>query len=308
MIQAGIDEAALGPMLGPYTAALCSFELKEPANLYDLLSALIKKEPWKDGLAVGDSKKIFSQVKGLEQLEKTLLPFISFNQALPENLLELWQRLGIPPALWEQEPAFYKQAKHLKLPLANEKEDLLEIKKKLKDLMESKDIKLNHLTAKIIPVPQFNETLQRIKNKAIFCQGIIGPLIEQAMNTSGDVDLRVDRQGGRRFYGEWLLQIFGGIPLRAAKELPQESVYVWGDKRISFSVGADSQYFETALASMTAKFMRETAMMLFNNHWKKAFPELKETAGYVQDGRRFIGDLKNLGVEDSQLKLLIREK
>ena len=42
-----------------------------------------------------------------------------------------------------------------------------------------------------------------------------------------------------------------------------------------------------ALASMTAKLVRELAMHRFNRHWCGRVPELKPTAGYRQDASRW---------------------
>ena len=60
---------------------------------------------------------------------------------------------------------------------------------------------------------------------------------------------------------------------------------------------------------MTAKYVRELHMVLFNRWWRQHDPELKRTAGYVQDARRFLADTKSLrrqlGIED---RLLIRRR
>jgi hypothetical protein len=49
-----------------------------------------------------------------------------------------------------------------------------------------------------------------------------------------------------------------------------------------------------ALASMTAKYVRELLMMRLNRYFRSHMPELKPTAGYVEDGRRYIGDIEPL--------------
>ena len=59
-----------------------------------------------------------------------------------------------------------------------------------------------------------------------------------------------------------------------------------------------------ALASMTAKYLRELAMRAFNDYWCRRFP-IAPTAGYSQDARRFkkqIAPLQTaLGIDDRQL-------
>ena len=61
----------------------------------------------------------------------------------------------------------------------------------------------------------------------------------------------------------------------------------------------------TALASMTAKYLRELAMRPFNAFWRRHIPGLKPTAGYPADARRFLDDIRlmqrRLGIEDRDL-------
>jgi len=47
-----------------------------------------------------------------------------------------------------------------------------------------------------------------------------------------------------------------------------------------------------ALASMVAKFTRELHMMRFNRYFASLVPDIKPTAGYVQDGRRFLKEIE----------------
>jgi hypothetical protein len=62
-----------------------------------------------------------------------------------------------------------------------------------------------------------------------------------------------------------------------------------------------------ALGSMLSKYLRELHMILFNRYWCERRPDLKPTAGYSVDARRFLEDIaplrRELGIED---QLLIR--
>jgi hypothetical protein len=55
---------------------------------------------------------------------------------------------------------------------------------------------------------------------------------------------------------------------------------------LRFRMRGESQ-LETALASMTAKYLRELAMQAFNRFWRRHFPDLKPTAGYPTDSHRY---------------------
>ena len=47
------------------------------------------------------------------------------------------------------------------------------------------------------------------------------------------------------------------------------------------------RFLPTALASMTAKYLRELSMRAFNEFWCAHVPDLRPTAGYPSDSRRF---------------------
>ncbi|NUO17517.1 MAG: hypothetical protein HUU03_13880 [Planctomycetaceae bacterium] len=71
-----------------------------------------------------------------------------------------------------------------------------------------------------------------------------------------------------------------------------------GQRRIEAAV-------PVALASMAAKYLRETMMQLFNDWFVARQPGLERTAGYYQDGRRFLQDTADLrcrlGLDDARL-------
>ena len=48
---------------------------------------------------------------------------------------------------------------------------------------------------------------------------------------------------------------------------------------------------------MTAKYLRELAMLAFNGFWKERLPELKPTAGYPDDAKRFQADIQSAFTE-----------
>jgi hypothetical protein len=60
-----------------------------------------------------------------------------------------------------------------------------------------------------------------------------------------------------------------------------------------------------ALASMTAKYLREISLRPFNRFWQEHVPGLKPTAGYPNDARRFKAEIlaaqQRLGIDDRVL-------
>jgi hypothetical protein len=79
--------------------------------------------------------------------------------------------------------------------------------------------------------------------------------------------------------------------------------------RILFCEKAESQCLPVAVASMLSKYIREALMVRFNAFWKQHLPDVTPTAGYYQDGSRFLADIHDkrleLGIPDD---LLIRAR
>ena len=304
MIRAGIDEAGLGPVLGPYCAGLTRFSLKDEGPLYDLLSEAVGSAPESGKTAVGDSKKLYTPSRGPAVLEKSVLTFHSLLHGHPAHFGEFLGTLTndtLAGSPWFSKP------ESLSLPLAADPEEIAEGAEKLKRVMENRGIALKSLNLRFITASEFNRGLCRRGNKGTLCQDLLHPLMEKALEED-DLALTVDRQGGRRFYGDWLLSLLPGKPLQAVEERAERSLYRSGSKTIQFMVGADGKALETALASLFAKYARECAMILFNRYWQEKSEGIRETAGYYKDGTRFIGDLEKAGLLPEDRDCLIRRK
>jgi hypothetical protein len=65
------------------------------------------------------------------------------------------------------------------------------------------------------------------------------------------------------------------------------------------------RFLPTALASMTAKYLRELSMRAFNEFWCSRIPNLRPTAGYPKDAHRFRSAIaaaqKELKIDDHAL-------
>jgi len=74
---------------------------------------------------------------------------------------------------------------------------------------------------------------------------------------------------------------------------------------VSFATEADGRFLPVALASMLAKYVRELFMLRLNRFFRERMPQLKPTAGYFGDGRRYLTEIKplmkRLQVTQSQL-------
>jgi hypothetical protein len=60
-----------------------------------------------------------------------------------------------------------------------------------------------------------------------------------------------------------------------------------------------------AIASMLSKYIREALMRRFNAFWQRHVPGVTPTAGYYNDGNRFLQDIdtrrRALGIKDDEL-------
>jgi hypothetical protein len=59
---------------------------------------------------------------------------------------------------------------------------------------------------------------------------------------------------------------------------------------LEFRAEGEKHSFAVALASCLAKYARETVMAAFNDYFCALQPELKPTAGYNNDGRRWLAE------------------
>lgn len=307
MIITGIDEAGLGPILGPYCAAAVRMEYSnETIDPFKSCDTILSKEPYAEKLAVGDSKKIYSSGK-IKELEKTVLSFNKLINPEPRSsetaygFLSSYVEKGLLGTL-----PWINELKELSLPLSTDNDQISKISETLKAALLNAGINLHTINLSVQPALFFNTLLKKYGNKATVCQDILSPLISEAISESDRVI--VDRQGGRRYYGDWLINLYPGSCLVAIQELKDLSRYTVEDCQIDFQVKADSLNFETALASMFAKYSREIYMKAFNSYWVKKAPGIRETAGYYNDGMRFIKDLKELNFYPENDDFLLRKK
>ena len=78
---------------------------------------------------------------------------------------------------------------------------------------------------------------------------------------------------------------------------------------VTFAERGEERAFSVALASCIAKYTREICMEAFNGFFSDLQPDLHPTAGYTQDGRRWVEEAAPaLAQADLQDRTLIRER
>ncbi len=302
LLYAGVDEAGYGPMFGPLCVAQSSFLLEnwEPGNkapdLWRILQSAVSrtKRDAKTRIPVADSKELklarsSKTQHPLVHLERAVLTFLGARDgSFPTTDIQLFESLGVR---FEDRPWYAGEPIELPLGRAH---DLLAIDAShLRTVMHKTGVGLLDLHVRVVDVTEFNEIYHARRSKsAALERGLLDHLqiIHAHQRQQNYTRIVCDRQGGRMRYHSMLLQVFEH--LETQEESPRVSRYTHGDElSILLTPKADGAYFPVAFASMVAKLVRELAMMRFNRYWASRNPELKPTAGYVQDARRWLAEM-----------------
>jgi len=310
LVYAGIDEAGYGPMIGPLCVARATMRVDgwspgEPApDLWDVLRDAVcaKKSESKSRIAIGDSKKLKLANSSVRQhplvhLERAVLAMLGAVGEMPRTDEELFEGLGVR---LEDHPWYAGEPIELPLGLPV---DMLRIDSShLKGVMNKRGVELLSIRVCATGEDRFNEIIRARRTKAAVTESaVLGHLcaLRDGVGSADMIRVVCDRQGGRTHHASMLGRVWEG--LQTEEESARASRYTMGDTLgITFTPKADDAYLPVALASMAAKLVRELAMMRVNRYWAGRMPELKPTAGYVQDARRWLDDLRPVMNEDER--------
>ncbi len=305
LIYAGIDEAGYGPMLGPLCVGMAVFGVEDwapgdPApDLWDRLAPAVARSPAGaragGGVPIADSKrlKLSNQSKTrhpLVHLERGVLGVLAAGRDahhLVATDSELFASLGVP----EPTHAWYASTQTA-LPLGNDAGTVRIDAAQLQGAMRRSGVRLLGMSVRVFDETEYNGMLSRVRSKSRVIEHALGEQLGRVRRHTGSADeLRVvaDRQGARTMYGDLLARCFDRVePLEESQRASRYAVD--GRHRVILHSEAEDAHLPVALASMAAKLTRELFMVRFNRHWSERIPELKPTAGYVQDARRWLRD------------------
>ncbi len=302
-ILAGIDEAGYGPLLGPLVVSAAAMEVPQEllgADLWELLSTATAKEKkhLKGRLLITDSKKAYTPASGIAHLRRTVLASLAAmdkDRPVPQSAAALLERL-CPDALMRF-GGYPWHTNLADLPLGDNPAAVTVAAAALHNAMSRHGIRLHTLAARCLDVTFYNTRVDKVKNKSRVLFGELCGLIYDLVQSGhpGPFQFLVDRQGGRVNYHQELMRMFPDTELAIIRQDEKISSYdlKWNGKqmRIHFALGADARFLPVCLASMVSKYIRETVMDSQNAFFAARCPALKPTAGYWQDGQRFIKDL-----------------
>jgi hypothetical protein len=302
----GIDEAGYGPLLGPLVVSGVALSLPEPllrADLWQVLGKAVAKEKRRlsGRILITDSKKAYSPASGVDTLRRSVLACLAARSEalmIPESSADLLQTVcpNCGPRLadypWYQDLA--------DSPLGGNRDDIHLAAAVLHKTLSEHSVRLATPRSRCLDVGFYNKQVDIVRNKAAVLFTEVCTLIQQSLDElpSGQtLQVVVDRQGGRSGYRPVLQRMFPGMELAILREDDSLSSYELLGRgktlRIHFPVGAEMRCLPVALASMLSKYVREVLNESMNRFFCNECADLRPTAGYWQDGQRFIKDLKS---------------
>jgi hypothetical protein len=316
LLVIGTDEAGYGPNLGPLVVAATVWRVACEAGAAEETFQRIASSAGvrADGAALwGDSKLIYHGGKGFAALEKGALAGIGIvTGSPPADWPALEAAIGTisPPSSAAAASGPTQSDWHLLdsllLPHQSDREACRSAAASAAAALAAERIALVAIGCRAVYPREFNGWLDRGLNKSdILSRTTLDLAAGCARDTEEPALIWCDRHGGRKSYASLVGRHFDAPLVRAIEETPARSAYAVSPRcRIEFSVGGEAR-LPVALASMTAKYVRELAMSAFNRYWSSRVPGLAATAGYPVDARRWRNEaadgIRQAGVAEDDL-------
>jgi ribonuclease HII len=258
--------------------------------LWELLGKAVRRvgDERDSRFVVGDSKMVYAQGGGLDELERST--HTALLRPAAKSCAQLIEMLSPDCHDELRREAWYDGA--TVLPTADPLENILAAMDRLTRSCRQLGICWGPVRSVVICPAAFNAMIDRWDSKGAVLTTALHRLLACVNDLKDEgVAIFIDKHGGRNNYAGLLQPAFPEGLVLALEECSSRSAYevAGGTRVISLTIEprADGSHFCVALASMVSKYLREVLMLEFNRFWQAKVPGLKPTAGYPSDSRRF---------------------
>ncbi len=332
LVRAGFDEAGLGPTLGPLVVAgFVSASAGADAlgwgpcdDLRGPLAELVDAPGCRDGrIEVGDSKQIHAGARKLARIERTALATVAWIHGwVPASVAELLE-LVAPPSFevdGDRRAPWWATLDEA-LPIACDRAELERLGEGLSACARRAKIRPLWYRADVISAARINRELaleaRREGTKNTWATHAVLRMTKLAVDELdqhdvGQLAIWCDKAGGRAAYAEPLRRAYPELAPAGAVDLPlvhgpamvlerlgeasERSHYRMRSPNrrveLGFVMGGDRCDPRISWASILAKYLRELIMRSLNRYFIAKLADLRPTAGYPEDARRFIADVE----------------
>ncbi|MEX2287733.1 MAG: hypothetical protein WD648_11630 [Planctomycetaceae bacterium] len=306
----GMDEAGYGPNLGPLVVTVTAWEVPGDPRRFDFWSAfadVVDQSPPETNarLHVADSKQVYSTARGIGRLEQSVLCAFRLGPTPPGSFRELWHSL-VDQAENDPDHEPWLRDRDLPLPYSEQAPPTALLSRKWQTRCKKHGIRLQAIRSDIVLTERFNQLTAACGSKGMTLSRISLQLLRRVWDPDDPQPTLIiaDKHGGRNRYDGFLDEIVDGKMIFRQREHASQSSYRVGNTEIRFEPRAEA-HFPVAMASMVSKYVRELAMVLFNDFWCERIPGLRPTKGYYTDACRFREQIAatqaELGIEDVML-------
>ena len=299
----GVDEAGYGPNLGPLLIAASAWEAPASFTETEIIDCFAKfsgGKAWSQNCShvpLADSKKLYQPSTGLLSLEAGLLSMLGLLGRKPQCLQTLLKSSCHSESGIASDMPWFANLDQIILPKgAIEWAELQRLGDSARRVLDEYQIRLLDIRAAVVSESEFNSGVAQLDSKGLLLsRKTLQLVVSMLEDVSQPAEVFCDRQGGRKNYMPILIDAF---PDQWFTELSSTNVRCSYRNQeqpsidIHFSVGGDN-FPPTALASMLAKYLRECLMGAFNSFWQSHLPEIKPTAGYPVDAKRFRNQIES---------------
>jgi hypothetical protein len=287
-------------------------------SLYRRLRSIVSLAPSDTHVAIADSKTLYRPGHGLRQLERGVHATLAAIGCPVRCWSDLLQSCDADPEGLHSQLCWH-DGFDCRLPIDATSDELAPLGRRLTTACEAAGVRPLVVCARLVFPAEFNELCETFGSKGAALShmtiGLLREVIDRVCEVgrplaeaSSPVYALCDKHGARNFYTGLLQHHFSEYWIEPLSESRAESSYEWGppESRVhcAFRMKGES-FLPTALASMTAKYLRELAMRAFNEFWCARVPGLRATAGYPADAPRFKQAIdavqRELGVADHVL-------